>query len=75
MAKAMGKSRLSPEEESVLVDMMMSKATVECHAEQLAGALHDIKEIADNPSGSVDMKRLERVKAAFSTCPNGDHDD
>ena len=70
MAKAMGKCSLTPSEESLLVEMMASKATVECHAEQLAGALQDIKDIAENPLAPINKERFKRVEAAFSACPS-----
>ncbi|KAI9030381.1 hypothetical protein DFJ74DRAFT_702693 [Hyaloraphidium curvatum] len=71
MAKAMGRSRLTQEEEALLVEMMANKATVEVHAEQLADALNDIQAMADDPSAK-NAERVKRVQAAFATCPSGD---
>lgn len=68
MAKAMGKPKLSAEEEALLVDLMTSKATIECHASQLAGAIHDISELARGET-LVDGEKMKKIEAAFSTCP------
>ena len=69
VAQTIGRSKLSPEEEQQLVEMMTSKATIETHAEQLAGAWEDISLMSSDPENVVE-DRIRRVKMAFAVNPD-----